>query len=45
VLAFALLALRDAASAFNSEAFRFGGTEGWKALVGLRNPSRQSDRP
>jgi sodium transport system permease protein len=45
VLAFALLALRVAASAFNSEVFRFGGTEGWKALFGLRNPSRQSDRP
>jgi sodium transport system permease protein len=32
VLAFALLALKLAASAFNSEVFRFGGTEGFKAL-------------
>ncbi len=32
VLAFAALALKVAASAFNSETFRFGGTGGWKAL-------------
>lgn len=32
VLVFAGLALKLAASAFNSEVFRFGGTEGFKAL-------------
>jgi sodium transport system permease protein len=44
VLAFAALALKVAASAFNSEVFRFGGTEGWRALFGGGKPSRQSDR-
>lgn len=45
VLAFALIALKLAASAFNSEVFRFGGTEGWRALLGLRKTdSPQSDR-
>ncbi|MFO0594523.1 MAG: ABC transporter permease [Myxococcaceae bacterium] len=38
---FALVALKLAASAFNSEAFRFSGTGGWAALFG---PSKQSDR-
>lgn len=36
VLAFAALALKIAASAFNSEVFRFGGTEGWKTLFGRK---------
>lgn len=34
VMVFALLALKTAATAFNSEVFRFGGTEGWRALFG-----------
>jgi sodium transport system permease protein len=34
VTVFALLALKTAATAFNSEVFRFGGTEGWRALFG-----------
>jgi sodium transport system permease protein len=34
VMLFALLALKTAATAFNSEVFRFGGTEGWRALFG-----------
>lgn len=34
VTLFALLALKTAATAFNSEVFRFGGTEGWRALFG-----------
>ena len=45
VFGFAVLALRLAASAFNSELFRFGGTDAWKALFargkvaqGNRNP-------
>lgn len=43
ILAFAGLALRLAASAFNSEAFRFAGTSGWGALLGGRKtPSKQS---
>jgi sodium transport system permease protein len=45
VLAFAALALKVAASAFNSEVFRFGGTEGWRALLGGRKSREQSDRP
>ncbi len=36
VLAFAALALWLAARAFNSEVFRFGGTEGWASLFGSR---------
>ncbi len=36
VLFFAGLALKLAASAFNSEVFRFGGTDGWKSLFGWR---------
>jgi sodium transport system permease protein len=43
VLAFAAVALKVAASAFNSEVFRFGGTEGWRALFGGGKPSRQAD--
>lgn len=39
VLAFAALALMAAASAFNSEVFRFGGTEGWRALFARRKSS------
>ena len=42
VLAFALVALKVAATAFNSEVFRFGGTEGWRVLLG---GSKQSDQP
>jgi sodium transport system permease protein len=34
VLLFALAALKTAATAFNSEVFRFAGTEGWRALFG-----------
>lgn len=40
VLAFALIALKVAATAFNSEVFRFAGTEGWRVLLG---GSKQSD--
>ncbi|MDP1827212.1 MAG: ABC transporter permease [Archangium sp.] len=40
VLTFALIALKVAATAFNSEVFRFGGTEGWRVLLG---GSKQSD--
>jgi sodium transport system permease protein len=40
VLIFALVALKVAATAFNSEVFRFGGTEGWRVLLGR---SKQSD--
>lgn len=36
VFVFALLALRLAASAFNSELFRFAGTDAWRALLGRR---------
>lgn len=44
VLAFAGLALKLAASAFNSEVFRFAGTRGWGALLGgKRQVSKQSD--
>ena len=45
VLVFALLALKVAASAFNSEVFRFGGTEGWKALLGGRKTDRKQSDP
>lgn len=34
VSVFAMIALKVAATAFNSEVFRFGGTEGWRALFG-----------
>ncbi len=45
VLVFALIALKVAATAFNSEVFRFGGTEGWRALLGgSKSPPSQSDR-
>ena len=40
VLVFALMALKVAATAFNSEVFRFGGTEGWRVLLG----GKQSDQ-
>lgn len=44
VLVFALIALKIAATAFNSEIFRFGGTEGWRALFGeSKSGSKQSD--
>jgi len=43
VLVFAGLALKLAASAFNSEVFRFAGTRGWGALFGGRKASKQSD--
>lgn len=44
VLVFAALALKLAASAFNSEVFRFAGTRGWSALFGSKSPpSKQSD--
>ena len=44
VLVFALIALKLAATAFNSEVFRFGGTEGWRALLGgSKSSSQQSD--
>jgi len=44
VLVFALLALKVAATAFNSEVFRFGGTEGWRVLLGgSKSPPSQSD--
>lgn len=36
VLAFAAVALKLAASAFNSEVFRFGGTEGWASMFRKR---------
>ncbi|MDP2273064.1 MAG: ABC transporter permease [Archangium sp.] len=43
VLLFALIALKVAAKAFNSEVFRFGGTEGWRALFGeSKSAARQS---
>ncbi len=42
VTVFALLALKTAATAFNSEVFRFGGTEGWRALFGKsKSPPKQ----
>lgn len=42
VMVFALLALKTAATAFNSEVFRFGGTEGWRALFGAsKSPPSQ----
>ncbi len=45
VLVFALIALKLAATAFNSEIFRFGGTEGWRALFGRsKSSSTQSDQ-
>ncbi len=44
VLVFALIALKLAATAFNSEVFRFGGTEGWRVLLGgSKSSSQQSD--
>jgi len=44
VLVFAGLGLKLAASAFNSEVFRFAGTRGWGALFGAKTQaSKQSD--
>lgn len=45
VLVFAAIALKLAATAFNSEVFRFGGTEGWRALLGgSKSVSTQSNQ-
>jgi sodium transport system permease protein len=41
VLAFAVIALKVAATAFNSEVFRFAGTEGWRVLLGGSKQSNQ----